>query len=395
MFTIKMLNNISEKGLNLLPEDNYIITNDCSNPDAIIVRSANMLDMEFPDNLKAIARAGAGVNNIPIDKCTERGIVVFNTPGANANGVKELVIASLFLSSRKIYQGINWVKSLKGLSDDEIAAAVEKEKCRFEGPEVKGKRIGVIGLGAIGVAVANDAVSLGMEVMGYDPFISINSAWGLSRHVIRATNLDNLLATCDYITIHTPLNNKTRGMLNKDKFDIMKKGVRILNFARGELVVVKDLLEAIEKDTVACYITDFPESSLIDNEKVITIPHLGASTIESEDNCAIMAVEQLRNFLEKGIIKNSVNFPECELEYQGHTRITTVHTNKPNMVGQVTTVIAQNKINIDNMLTHHRETIGYNIIDIEGEVGNEVIESIRKIDGVKRVRVINYPDINK
>lgn len=389
MFTVKMLNNISEKGLDLLPQDKYCISGDCSNPDAIIVRSASMLDMEFPSSLKAIARAGAGVNNIPLDKCTERGIVVFNTPGANANGVKELVIASLFLSSRRIYQGINWVKSL-GDAREEIAVTVEKGKSMFEGPEIKGKRIGVIGLGAIGVAVANDAVSLGMEVVGYDPFISINSAWGLSRSVMRATSLDNLLSTSDYITIHTPLNSKTKGMFNKDKFSIMKKGIRILNFARGELVVAGDMLCAIENDIVACYVTDFPEGELVKNDRVITIPHLGASTPESEENCAMMSAKQLSDFLEKGIIKNSVNFPECELEYLGHTRLTTVHSNVPNMVGQVTTVIAQNKINIDNMLTHHRETIGYNIIDVEGQISESVLESIKKIDGVKKVRVINY-----
>lgn len=387
MFTVKMLNNISQKGLELLPEDAYSISTEASNPDAIILRSASMHDMELPENLKAIARAGAGVNNIPIDKCTERGIVVFNTPGANANGVKELVIASLFLSSRRIYQGINWTKSLC-TKDEEVPKCVEKRKSQFEGPEIKGKRLGVIGLGAIGVMVANNCVSLGMEVIGYDPFISINAAWGLSSSVIRAASLENLLATSDYITIHVPLNNKTRGMLNKDKFDIMKKGVRVINLARGELVVNKDMLDAIKNDTVACYVTDFPQEELLENDRVITIPHLGASTPESEENCAMMAAKQLMDFLEKGIIRNSVNFPETELEYTGNTRLTTVHTNVPNMVGQVTTVLAQNKINIDNMLTHHMDTIGYNIIDVEGSLTHNIIEDISKIDGVKKVRII-------
>lgn len=387
MFTIQMLNKISENGLNLLPSELYDISAEALEPDAILVRSANMHEMEFPKNLKAIARAGAGVNNIPIDKCTDKGIVVFNTPGANANGVKELVIASLFLSSRKIHQGINWAQSLK-TKGEEVAKLVEKGKSQFEGPEIKGKKIGVIGLGAIGVMVANDATSLGMEVMGYDPFISVNSAWGLSSSVIRATSLDQLLSTSDYITIHTPLNTKTKGMFNKDKFNIMKTGVRIINLARGELIENRDLLEAIENGSVACYVTDFPVDELLGNENIIAIPHLGASTPESEENCAVMAAKQLSDFLEKGIIKNSVNFPECELIPSGNTRVLTAHLNIPNMVGQITTLLAENKINIADMLTHHKDNIGYNIIDIEGEITENAIESIKKINGVKMVRII-------
>lgn len=387
MFTVKMLNKISETGLNLLPKDLYDISDVALNPDAVLVRSASMIDMELPKDLKAIARAGAGVNNIPIDKCTERGIVVFNTPGANANGVKELVLTSLFLSSRKIFQGINWASALKG-KGEEVAKIVEKGKSQFEGPEIKGKKIGVIGLGAIGVMVANDAISLGMEVMGYDPFISVNSAWGLSRSVIRAASLDQLLSSSDYITIHTPLNSKTKGSFNKDKFRIMKKGVRIINLARAELIENEDLLEAIETGTIACYVTDFPTNDLLGNESIITIPHLGASTPESEENCAMMAAKQLSDFLEKGIIKNSVNFPECELAPSGNTRVLTAHQNIPNMVGQITTLLAENKINIADMLTHHKDSIGYNIIDIEGEISENAIESIKKIDGVKTVRVI-------
>lgn len=387
MFTIKMLNKISENGLNLLSGDMYDIVTDAADPDAILVRSANMLDMEFPKGLKAIARAGAGVNNIPLDRCTEKGIVVFNTPGANANGVKELVIASLFLSSRKIYQGIGWAQSLKG-KGDEVVKLIEKGKSQFEGPEIKGKRIGVIGLGAIGVMVANDAVSLGMEVMGYDPFISINAAWGLSRTVMRAASLDQLLSTSDYITIHVPLDSKTKGMLNSDKFRIMKKGVRIINLARGGLVDNKDLAEAIRDGVVQCYVTDFPEDELLGIDNIITIPHLGASTPESEENCAIMAARQLGDFLEKGTVKNSVNFPECELLSSYNTRLVTAHLNIPNMVGQITTILADNKINIAGMVNQHKDNVGYNIIDVEGQLNDNIVECIRKINGVKMVRVI-------
>ncbi len=387
MFKVQTLNSISEKGLELLPKDLYEIANDVLSPDAILVRSANMHEMELGSNLKAIARAGAGVNNIPIDKCTEKGIVVFNTPGANANGVKELVLTALLLSSRKIYQGINWAQSLKG-KGEEVAKLVEKGKSQFEGPELRGKKIGVIGLGAIGVMVANDAISLGMEVGGYDPFISVNAAWGLSSSVIRETSLDHLLATSDYITVHIPLDAKTKGMFNKEKFAIMKKGIRIINLARGGLFVNKDVIEAIDQGIVACYVTDFPEDDLLGNDNIITIPHLGASTPESEENCAMMAAKQLDDFLERGVIRNSVNFPECDLVRSGNTRIISAHTNVPNMVGQITSVLAKYEINIADMLTHHKENIGYNIIDVEGQVTDEVISSLKQIEGVKMVRVI-------
>ncbi|HEY9059810.1 MAG TPA: 3-phosphoglycerate dehydrogenase family protein [Pseudobacteroides sp.] len=387
MFNIKMLNGISEKGLELLPVDHYKLSNDAENPDAILVRSANMLEMEFGPNLKAIARAGAGVNNIPIDKCTQKGIVVFNTPGANANGVKELVLASLFLSSRRICQGINWAQSLKG-KGDEVPKLVEKGKSQFDGPEIKGKRIGVIGLGAIGVMVANDAVSLGMEVIGYDPFISVNAAWGLSSSVIRATSLDQIMSTCDYITVHVPLGSETKGMFNKDKFAIMKKGARVINLSRGGLVVNKDMLEALENETVACYVTDFPEDELIGNDKVITIPHLGASTPESEENCAVMAVNQVKDYLERGTIKNSVNFPDCDMVRSGSTRILTAHENVPNMVGQVTTILANNKLNIADMLTHHKNNIGFNMIDVDGKVNEQIYQAVKSIPGIKMVRII-------
>ena len=387
MYSIQMLNKISDTGLNLLPEDLYNISAEAASPDGILVRSANMLNMELPGSLKAIARAGAGVNNIPIDKCTEKGIVVFNTPGANANGVKELVIASLLLSSRKIINGISWAQSLKG-KGEEVGKLVEKGKSAFEGPEILGKRIGIIGLGAIGVMVANDTVAMGMEAIGYDPYISVNAAWGLSRSVIRATSLDQVFSTCDYITIHIPLDNNTKGMINKDKFQIMKKGVRIINLARGGLIDNTDLLEAINNGIVACYVTDFPEDELLGKENVIAIPHLGASTPESEENCAIMAAKQLKDYLEHGIIRNSVNFPECDLGGNGHTRLVAAHLNIPNMVGQITTILAENKINITSMVNRHKTNIGYDIIDIEGDIDESVLAKIQAIDGVKMARVI-------
>ncbi|ADK16109.1 MULTISPECIES: phosphoglycerate dehydrogenase [Clostridium] len=387
MFKIQKYNNISQEKLNTMPNDLYEIGENFDNPDGILLRSFNLLNAELPQSLKAIARAGAGVNNIPIDKCSENGIVVFNTPGANANGVKELVLASLFLSSRKIYRGINWTKSLKGKGED-VVKLVEKSKSQFQGPEIKGKKLGIIGLGAIGAAVANDALALGMEVIGYDPYISVDSAWNLSRKVEKETNFDNLLAEADYITIHVPLNNNTKGMINKEKFAIMKKGMKIINIARGGLVVNKDLLEAIEDGTVSCYVTDFPEDELIGNDNIITIPHLGASTPESEENCAAMAVEELRNFLERGTIKNSVNFPNCDLEYKGHIRLLVGNINVPNMVGQVTTILAQNEINIASLLNSHKGKIAYNIIDVDGNVTSEVLEKIKAIDGVVMVRII-------
>lgn len=387
MYSIQMLNKISERGLALLPEEIYQVSSDAVSPDAVLVRSANMLEMELPDSLKAIARAGAGFNNIPIDKCTDRGIVVFNTPGANANGVKELVIASLLLSSRKIHNGISWAQSLKGKGQD-VGKLVEKGKSAFEGPEILGKRIGIIGLGAIGVMVANDTAALGMEVIGYDPYISINAAWGLSRSVIRATSLDQIFSTCDYITIHIPLDDNTKGFINKDKFKLMKKGIRIINLARGGLVDNKDLMEAIDNGTVACYVTDFPEDELLGNENIVAIPHLGASTPESEENCAVMAVKQMKDFLEHGIIRNSVNFPECDLAGSGHTRLIAAHLNIPNMVGQITTILAENKINITSMVNRHKNGLGYDIIDIDGDIAEEVVKKIKTIEGVKMARVI-------
>ncbi len=387
MFKIQTLNKISSKGLDLLPHENYEYASEFRNPDGIIVRSQKMHDMELPESLKAIGRAGAGVNNIPLEKCSERGIVVFNAPGANANSVKEIVIAALLLTSRRIIQGINWANSLAG-KGDEVPALIEKGKKDYAGPEIKGKKLGVIGLGAIGVMVANDTQALGMEVSGFDPFLSVESAWGLSRSIKKAISLDNLISDADYITLHVPLNDNTENLINKEKFKLMKKGVKILNFARGGLVNNEDLKEAIEQGIVSAYVTDFPDDNLIKTEHVIPIPHLGASTPESEENCAVMAVNQLRDFLEFGNIKNSVNFPECVLPLSGKNRILIANRNVPNMIGQITPVLAKNNINIADMLNKSRGDYAYNIIDIDSDLNGNVIGDIKAIDGVVMVRAI-------
>ncbi len=388
MYKIQTLNKISTLGLELFPREEYEVASEILNPDAVVVRSFSMLDMDIPASVKAIARAGAGVNNIPVNKCSEKGIVVFNTPGANANGVKELVIASLLLSSRRIFPGIQWAKSLVGRGD-EVPKLIEKGKSNFEGPEIKGKRLGIIGLGAIGVMVANDAVELGMQVSGYDPFISIEAAWGLSRNVKRARGLESLLAQSDYITLHLPLSDKTRGMLNRERFAIMKKGVRLLNFARGGLVNNDDLKDALANGTVSSYVTDFPDEELLKLDNVIAIPHLGASTPEAEDNCAIMAVNQIKNFLEYGNIKNSVNFPDCELDIMGATRIIIANKNVPNMVGQITSLLAGEKINIAGMINRPKNDYAYNIINIDDAVSDDLLDKIRGIDGVIMARMLH------
>jgi D-3-phosphoglycerate dehydrogenase / 2-oxoglutarate reductase len=387
VYKIQTLNKISTLGLELFPRENYEIASEIVNPDGAVVRSFDMHEMAMPESLKVIARAGAGVNNIPIDKCSQKGIVVLNTPGANANSVKELVIASLFLCSRKVYQGITWAKTLAG-KGDEVPKLIEKGKSNFEGPEIFGKRLGVIGLGAIGVKVANNAIALGMDVLGHDPIISVEAAWELSHNVKRAMGLDGLLSKSDYITLHVPLNDKTKGMINRDKFGLMKKGVRILNFARGGLVNNEDLKWAIKEGIVAAYVTDFPDEELLKMDNVISIPHLGASTPEAEDNCAKMAVTQVKNFLEFGNIKNSVNFPDCEMEPAGHTRITVGNNNVPNMVGQITTLLAAEKINIADLLNKSKGDLAYNIIDIDGAVNDGAVAKLKAIKGVIMVRVI-------
>lgn len=388
MYKIQTLNKIATIGLEQLPRENYEIASEFSNPDAILVRSFKMHDMALPLSLKAVARAGAGVNNIPVDSCSKQGVVVFNTPGANANGVKELVLAGMLLSSRKIVEGIGWARSLAG-QGAEVPRLIEKEKATFTGPEIRGKKLGVVGLGAIGVMVANDAVALGMQVSGYDPFISVEAAWGLSREVKRAVSLDSLLAESDYITLHIPLSDKTKGMISGDKFTIMKKGARLLNFARGGLVNNRDLLEALKAEIVAAYVTDFPEEELLGHKNVIPMPHLGASTPEAEDNCAIMAVAQLRDFLEHGNIKNAVNFPDCFMPPSGKRRLIIANNNIPNMVGQITTVLAGDKINITDMINKSKGDFAYNIIDVDSDISTADVEKIAKIAGVIKVRLID------
>ncbi|MFQ5569961.1 MAG: phosphoglycerate dehydrogenase [Rhodothermales bacterium] len=388
MFTVQTLDKISVKGLELFPRDTYEMAADPPAPDAILVRSRHMHDMVLPVSVKAVARAGAGVNNIPIDACSRRGIVVFNTPGANANSVKELVIAGLLLSSRWIVQGVEWAKSLAG-NGAEVPKLVEQGKKQFAGPEITGKTLGVIGLGAIGVAVANDASALGMEVVGYDPFLTVDSAWGLSRSVRRAAGLEALFARSDYITIHAPLNDTTHGLINADTCRLMKDGVRILNFARGELVDNDALFQAFEEEKIAAYVTDFPNEALIQHEKVIAVPHLGASTPEAEDNCAVMAIRQLRDFLEHGNITNSVNFPNCRLaQPPDDYRIVIANKNEPNMIGQITTVLARRGINIADMINKGRGDLAYTIIDVDTRVSDEVVEQVRTIDGVITARAL-------
>jgi D-3-phosphoglycerate dehydrogenase len=386
MFRIQTLNKISPLGLDLFPRDKYEIASDIPNPDAILVRSADMNGSEIPSSVLAIARAGAGYNNIPVQRCSENGVVVFNTPGANANAVKELTLAALLISSRNIVGGINWTLSSADKAD--IADLVEKEKAKFTGPEIKGKTLGVDGLGAVGVMVANAAIALGMDVIGYDPDISVESAWNLSREVVRADTLEGLLAKSDYITLHIPLADTTKGLLNAEKFRLMKKDARVINFSRNALVKDKDIIEALESGKISYYVTDFPSQELLACKKVIGIPHLGASTPEAEDNCAIMAVKQIIDYLETGAIRNSVNFPRCKLEQRAPNRLLVVNKNIPNMVGQITTILAGSNINITDLINHHRDDYAYNIIDTEQQLSAPVLEHIRKVDGIIRVRSI-------
>jgi D-3-phosphoglycerate dehydrogenase len=387
VYNIKLLNKISSKGLETLERKGYSIVEDIENPDAIILRSFSMHEMELPSSLKAVARAGAGVNNIPVDKCSEKGIVVFNTPGANANAVKELTITALFMTSRKIVDSILWTRSLSGKSE-EIKPLVEKGKGKFGGPEIKGKKLGVIGLGAIGVMVANAAKSLGMEVEGYDPYISVDSAWGLSRSVKKAQSLKELLESSDYITMHVPLMDSTRNMICQETFKLMKKGVRLLNFSREELVNISDLKEALNGNIVEAYATDFPNEELIKMDKVIAFPHIGASTLESEENCAVMAATQIKCFLEWGVIRNSVNFPNCDLGNTYKHRITMAHQNIPNMVGQITSILAKESINISNMINKSKDKLAYTIIDTDTVLPEHSVEILRNINSMLRIRVL-------
>lgn len=385
MYTIKLMNKISKEGLDIF-DTNYEYSEDMTNEDAIMVRSASLHEYEFGPNVKAIARAGAGVNNIPIEACSEKGIVVFNTPGANANAVKELVICGLLLSSRKVVEGINWVNSQEDNAD--VAKAAEKQKSQYVGPEIDGKKLGVIGLGAIGVAVANAATKLGMEVLGYDPYLSVNAAWGMSKWVQNAKTLDVIFKECDYITIHVPSNKDTKGFINKEAFAKMKDGVRILNFARGDLVNNEDLLAAIETGKVAKYISDFAAPELIQKDNIILLPHLGASTPESEDNCAKMAAKEIRDYLENGNIKNSVNFPEVVQVRESKTRICIINKNVPNILARTSKLFADHHLNIENMVNKAKGDYAYTLIDTNEEVRDDIIERIEAADGIIHVRVI-------
>lgn len=386
MFKINCLNPIANIGLDLFT-DKYEKVENFNDADAVLVRSASVHELELSDSLQAIARAGAGVNNIPLDKCAEKGVVVFNTPGANANGVKEIVIAGLLLSSRDIIAGVNWVGTVS--EDPEVAKLVEKKKSKFAGIEIQGKKLGVIGLGAIGVLVANAANRLGMEVYGYDPFISVDAAWNLSRDVKHSKSLEEIYRECDFITVHVPLTDSTKGMFNKETFSIMKDGVNILNFSRDSLVNDNDMIEALSTGKVHRYVTDFPNPKVAAVEGVIAIPHLGASTNESEDNCAVMAVKELMDYLENGNIKNSVNYPNCELGVCATTgRIAINHKNIPNMLSQFTTTFANENINIADMINKSKGQWAYTILDIESVATADIVKKLQAIDGVLKVRII-------
>ncbi len=384
MSNILTLNKISKIGLSKFTSD-YKISDNIENPDAVILRSFNMHEYDMPKSLLAIGRAGAGVNNIPVEKCAEDGIVVFNTPGANANAVKELVIAGLFLASRDIVGGIKWAETL---DSDQIAKDVEKGKGSFVGPEIMGKKLGVIGLGAIGVLVANTASHLGMEVIGYDPFISVDAAWSVSKSIKRATDLKEIYENCDYITLHLPFNKDTQSMINTQTIAQMKDGVRILNFSRAELVESDAMKEAIDDGKVAKYVFDFPCNSLHTYKNVVAIPHLGASTPEAEDNCAVMAVKQIMDFLENGNIVNSVNFPKVTMPRSTDIRITVIHENIPNMLSQISNQLAKDGINIEGMINGSRNNVAYTMVDVTGDISESVVKDIEGIEGIIRVRVI-------
>jgi len=388
MFRIKTMNKISPLGLEIFPKTRYELGSDISGPDAILVRSADLHSVEIPDTVLAIARAGAGYNNIPVSACSSRGIAVFNTPGGNANAVKELALAALLLSARNIVGGIDWCRTIADKAG-EVPDLVEKEKSRFDGPELKCKTLGVVGLGAIGVMVANDASALGMNVIGYDPFISVDAAWNLSRSVARAETLEGLLSKADYVSLHLPLNDNTKELLNAEKIRSMKNGARLVNLARGGLVVEAAVIAALNSGKLAAYVTDFPTAGLLACPKVTAIPHLGASTPEAEDNCAIMAAQQLIAYLESGEIKNSVNLPRCHLEKHAPSRLLAINRNIPNMVGQITSILAMENINITDLINHHRDDYAYNIIDTEQSINEKTLERIRRIEGVIRVRTIS------
>jgi len=387
VFNILTLNNISKEGLERLPESNFKISDDCADPDAILLRSFKMHDMDVPSSLKAIGRAGAGVNNIPVEKMTELGIPVFNAPGANANAVKELVVAGLLLASRDICQAWDFAKNLEG-TDEVIGKAVEAGKKNFSGVELPGRTLGVVGLGAIGRYVANVAIDLGMNVIGFDPGITIEGAWQLSSQVTKAASIEEMLRNVDYVTFHVPLIDATNKMINEERLKIMRPGATILNFARQGIVDDEAVSAAIKAKKLRAYICDFPTNLLKNHERVITLPHLGASTKEAEDNCAIMVAAQIKDYLENGNIRNSVNFPEVMLSRETSNRIMVVNANVPNMVGQISTAMADANLNIHDMVNKSREDIAYTLVDVDTEIPELVISVITSIEGVKSVRVI-------
>lgn len=386
MYQVKLFNKISKVGLERLDPEKYTCSEDAEQYDAVLVRSAKLHDTQFPQSLKCIARAGAGVNNIPLERCAEEGIVVFNTPGANANAVKELVICGLMLASRDIVGGIEWTKSLAGTPD--IGPAAEKGKSKFAGPEVGGKRLGVIGLGAIGVQVANAAVGLDMEVWGYDPYLSVDGALRLSRSVKHITDVNEIFANCDYITVHVPLTPDTKYLIDADAIGKMKDGVRIINIARGELVDEDAMAAALSCGKVARYVSDFATDAMLAQKNAVIMPHLGASTPESEDNCAKMAAQEVREFLEMGTIRNSVNFPNLKVPYEGGHRLCLIHKNVPNMIAQITSTLSAQGMNIENMGNRSRGDYAYTIVDVNEAPNDSVLQAIRGVDGMIRVRAI-------
>ena len=389
MFRIKTLNQISPTGLSVLDASRFTVSDGVENEDGVLVRSADMQEYVFPPALRAIARAGAGTNNIPVDRCSESGIVVFNTPGANANAVKELAVCALMLASRDVVGGVEWVKAQARAGED-VAQVVEKGKSQFVGPEISGKNLGVIGLGAIGVQVANIATKLGMTVYGYDPFLSVDAALSLSRLVHHVTDLTAIYKNCDYITIHVPQTADTKGMLNAAAFDQMKTGVRVINLARGGLVADEDMIAALKSGKVARYVTDFPDNALTLVKNVVPIPHLGASSPESEENCALMAAQQLRDYLETGNIRNSVNLPTLEQDWSGETRLCIIHRNVPNMLASITAALSRENVNVENMTNKSKGNYAYTIVDVSARVGDAVADEIRAISGVLRVRVLRH-----
>lgn len=389
MFRIKTLNKIASVGLAQLDKGRFVVEDDCANPDGILVRSAKMHDYEFPEALRAIARAGAGTNNIPIDRCSEAGIVVFNSPGANANAVKEEVIFAMLAASRHMFEANEWAKR-EAASGADVLTTMEKAKSQFAGPEIFGKTLGIIGLGAIGAKVADAALGLGMNIVGYDPYLSVHAALSLDRRVDVVSNLDDLLKVSDYITIHVPLNDSTRNTIDAAAIAKMKGDVRIINLARNGLVDEEALIPALESGRVAAYVTDFPDNRIANAAGVIALPHLGASTPESEDNCAIMAAHELQDYLENGNITNSVNMPAVSMERSGEARICVIHHNIPNTLAQITSIVSGAGMNVENLANKSRKDYAYTMLDVNGKVADAMVEQIKSIEGVIRVRVMQH-----